>query len=346
MSAGYAVGVIGATGAVGREFLQVMEERRFPVRELRLWASPRSRGRQIEFNGKPYTVEALDDAVFEGLDFVLISASGDISRAQAPRVAQAGALAIDDSSAFRYDDAVPLVVPEVNAEDIAWHKGIVAIPNCSTTPIVQVLAPLHAVNPLRRIIADTYQSVSGAGGRAMEELSEQTAAQARGETPAVDPDVFPHQIASNLIPSIDSPRDDGYSKEEWKVWAESRKIMHVPDLAVSATCVRVPVFRAHAAAVHAEFSEPFDAAEARAMLEDVPGVQVVDDLAADQYPMPSDAAGNDTTWVGRIRQDMSHPNGLVFWVVSDNLRKGAATNSIQIAEAAIANHWLKQAQPA
>jgi len=211
---------------------------------------------------------------------------------------------------------------------------------------IQVLAPLHAVNPLRRIIADTYQSVSGAGGRAMEELAEQTAAQARGETPAVDPDVFPHVIASNLIPSIDSPRDDGYSKEEWKVWAESRKIMHIPDLAVSATCVRVPVFRAHSAAVHAEFSEPFDADEARAMLEDVPGVQVVDDLASEQYPMPSDASGNDTTWVGRIRQDMSHPNGLVFWVVSDNLRKGAATNSIQIAEAAIANHWLKQAQPA
>ena len=167
MSAGYAVGVIGATGAVGREFLRVMEERRFPVRELRLWASPRSRGRKIEFNGDVFTVEALDDAVYEGLDFVLISASGDVSRAQAPRVAQAGALAIDDSSAFRYEDSVPLVVPEVNADDIAWHQGIVAIPNCSTTPIVQVLAPLHELNPVRRVIADTYQSVSGAGGRAM-----------------------------------------------------------------------------------------------------------------------------------------------------------------------------------
>ena len=346
MSAGYAVGVIGATGAVGREFLRVMEERRFPVRELRLWASPRSRGRKIEFNGDVFTVEALDDAVYEGLDFVLISASGDVSRAQAPRVAQAGALAIDDSSAFRYEDSVPLVVPEVNADDIAWHQGIVAIPNCSTTPIVQVLAPLHELNPVRRVIADTYQSVSGAGGRAMEELGEQTAALARGETPAVDPDVFPHQIASNVIPSIDEPRDDGYSKEEWKVSAETRKIMHLPDLAVSATCVRVPVFRAHAAAVHAEFSRPFDVSEARAILEDVPGVRVVDDLAAHQYPMPSVAAGNDTTWVGRIRQDMSHPNGLVFWVVSDNLRKGAATNSIQIAEAAIANHWLRHARAA
>ena len=336
MSRRFSIGVVGATGAVGREFLSVMAERNFPVGELRLWASERSRGKQIEFNGDSYTVNVLDDdSDFTGLDFVLISASGAISRAVAPRVAAAGAIAIDDSSAFRYDDDVPLVVPEVNAGDLKEHKGIVAIPNCSTTPIVQVLAPLHEHSALRRVIADTYQSVSGAGGMAMEELAEQTAAMANGSRSEVAPDVFPHQIASNLIPSIDDPRDDGYSKEEWKVSAETRKIMHLPDLAVSATCVRVPVFRAHSAAVHAEFSDPFDADLARSLLEDVPGVRVVDDLASEVYPTPLTAEGNDTTWVGRVRQDMSHPNGLVFWVVSDNLRKGAATNSIQIAESMI-----------
>ncbi len=334
MSRSFGIGVVGATGAVGREFLSVMEERNFPVGELRLWASERSRGKQIEFNGESHTVMVLDDdSDFSGLDFVLISASGSISRAVAPRVAAAGVIAIDDSSAFRYDDDVPLVVPEVNAEDLKDHKGIVAIPNCSTTPIVQVLAPLHEHSSVRRVIADTYQSVSGAGGSAMGELAEQSAAMSNGAE--LEPDVFPHPIASNLIPSIDDPRDDGYSKEEWKVSAETRKIMHIPELAVSATCVRVPVFRAHSAAVHAEFSDPIDADLARSLLEDVPGVEIVDDLAAEVYPMPTTAEGNDTTWVGRLRQDMSHPNGLVFWVVSDNLRKGAATNSLQIAESMI-----------
>ena len=335
MSRKYGMGVVGATGAVGREFLSVMEERGFPVGELRLWASSRSKGRQLEFNGEKHTVDVLSDDAFLGLDFVLISASGAISRAVAPKVASGGAIAIDDSSAFRYDDDVPLVVPEVNAADLASHEGIVAIPNCSTTPIVQVLSPLHDEIPLRRVIADTYQSVSGAGGRAMDELRTQTQAMGRGDSVPVDTDIFPHQIVSNLIPSIDDPRDDGYSKEEWKVSAETRKIMHLPDLAVSATCVRVPVFRAHAAAVHAEFAKPFSVDRARAILETTPGVRAIDDLAAEQYPMPNMAAGNDITWVGRIRKDMSHSNGLAFWVVSDNLRKGAATNSIQIVESMI-----------
>jgi len=331
----YGIGVVGATGAVGREFLSVMEERGFPVGELRLWASSRSKGRQLEFNGEKHTVDVLSEDALSGLDFVLISASGAISREVAPKVASAGAIAIDDSSAFRYDDDVPLVVPEVNAADLASHEGIVAIPNCSTTPIVQALSPLHDEIPLCRLIADTYQSVSGAGGLAMDELRIQTQAMGRGESVPVNTDVFPHQIASNLIPSIDDPRDDGYSKEEWKVSAETRKIMHLPDLAVSATCVRVPVFRAHAAAVHAEFAKPFSVDRARSILEGTAGVRVVDELAGDQYPMPSTAAGNDTTWVGRMRADMSHPNGIVFWVVSDNLRKGAATNSIQIVESMI-----------
>ena len=331
----YGIGVVGATGAVGREFLLVMEERGFPIGDLRLWASPRSRGRQLEVNGRMHTVDVLSGDDFSGLDFVLISASGAISREVAPQVSAAGAIAIDDSSAFRYDDNVPLVVPEVNASDLSTHEGIVAIPNCSTTPIVQVLAPLHAESPLKRVVADTYQSVSGAGGRAMEELQTQTQLLGQGDGSPMESEVFPHQIASNLIPSIDEPRDDGYSKEEWKVAAETRKIMHIPELAVSATCVRVPVFRAHAAAVHAEFTDPIDPAKARAVLEATPGVCVVDDLATEQYPMPITAEGNDTVWVGRIRQDMSHANGLVFWVVCDNLRKGAATNSIQIAESMI-----------
>ena len=335
MTRKYGIGVVGATGAVGREFLSVMEERAFPVGDLRLWASSRSRGRKLEFNDQMHTVGVLSGDDFSGLDFVLISASGSISRAVAPQVAAAGAVAIDDSSAFRYDDNVPLVVPEVNAPDLSAHEGIVAIPNCSTTPIVQVLAPLHAESPVRRVIADTYQSVSGAGGRAMEELRNQAAMLGRGDGVHMKLEVFPHQIASNLIPSIDDPRDDGYSKEEWKVSAETRKIMHLPELAVSATCVRVPVFRAHAAAVHAEFTDPIDAARAREVIEATSGVRVVDDLADEQYPMPITAEGNDTTWVGRIRQDMSHANGLAFWVVCDNLRKGAATNSCQIAESMI-----------
>ncbi len=341
---GYGVGVVGATGAVGREFLRVLDERDFPVSELRLWASPRSEGKQIEFRGQAHTLDVVSDGAFDGLDFVLISASGDISRQFAPQVAQAGALAIDDSSAFRYEDWVPLVVPEVNAADIAWHKGIVSIPNCSTTPIALTLFDLHRANPVRRIIADTYQSVSGSGGRAIEELRDQTTAITAGRTPDVDSDVFPYQIAFNLIPDIDEARDDGYTKEEWKVAVETRKILHAPDIAISATCVRVPVYRAHAAAVHVEFERPMDPAEARAILSDTPGVKLVDDLAGDQYPTPLQAEGNDWVWVGRIRPDMSHPNGLAMWIVSDNLRKGAATNSVQIAEAVIANDWFKGAR--
>lgn len=338
--AGYAVGVIGATGAVGREFLRVMEERKFPVRELRLWASARSRGRQIEFGNRTHTVEALEDANFQGLDFVLISASGDVSREQAPRVAEAGVLAIDDSSAWRYDPSVPLVVPEVNAKDIEWHKGIIATPNCSTTQMVLPLAPLHATNPIRRVVVATYQSVSGWGGRAIEELRDQTAAVAAGEEAKFDSAVFPHAIAFNLIPEIDSPRDDGYTKEEWKMAVETQKILHAPNLRVSATCVRVPVYRAHSEAVHVEFEAPMSPDEARNLLSDTPGVQVVDDLTAHMYPTPLEAEGNDWVWVGRLRCDSSNPNGLAMWIVADNLRKGAATNSIQIAEAAIANNWL------
>ena len=345
MKSRYAVGVLGATGAVGREFLRVLEEREFPVGELRLWASPRSKGRQIEFRGEAHTVDVLSGGEpFDGLDFVLISATGSLSREHAPQVAEAGAIAIDDSSAFRYEDWVPLVVPEVNAEDIQWHRGIISIPNCSTTPLVLTLARMHAVNPIRRIVADTYQSVSGWGGQAIAQLRDQTVAIAQGGEPPVDPRVFPHPIAFNLIPEIDSPRDDGYSKEEWKMAVETQKILHAPELCVSATCVRVPVYRAHSEAVHVEFTQPMDPAEARDILSDTPGVKLVDDLAAHEYPTPLMAEGNDWVWVGRLRKDMSHPNGLAMWIVSDNLRKGAATNSAQIAEAVIAHGWFRGAR--
>ena len=338
---GYVVGIVGATGAVGQEFLRVLDERKFPIRELRLWASARSEGKSIEFQGKANTVRSINQSSFDGVDFAFISASGAVSKATAPAIAEAGGLAIDDSSAFRYEDWVPLVVPEVNAEDCAWHKGIIATPNCSTTQMVLVLAALHRVNPISRVIVDTYQSVSGWGGRAIVQLREQTAAVSRGEVAEVDPAVFAHPIAFNLIPEIDSPREDGYTKEEWKMAVETQKIMHAPNLRVSATCVRVPVYRAHSEAVHVEFERPMSPDEARAILSDTTGVEVVDDLAAHAYPTPQAAEGNDTVWVGRIRQDMSHAHGLAMWIVSDNLRKGAATNSIQIAETVVQNGWLQ-----
>jgi len=337
----YTVGIVGATGAVGQEFLRVLDERRFPIKELRLWATASSAGRQIAFRGAAHTVRTLDGDAFQGADFVFISASGSVSKATAPQVAAAGGLAIDDSSAFRYEDWVPLVVPEVNADDCAWHRGIISTPNCSTTQMVLPLAALHAANPIQRVIVDTYQAVSGWGGRAIAQLRDQTGAVSRGEAPSVDPAVFAHPIAFNLIPEIDAARDDGYTKEEWKMAVETRKILHAPELRISATCVRVPVYRAHSEAVHLELRAPMDAAEARAILSDVPGVKVVDDLATHQYPTPVAAEGNDTIWVGRIRRDMSHPNGLALWIVSDNLRKGAATNSVQIAETVAANGWFK-----
>jgi aspartate-semialdehyde dehydrogenase len=327
---GYVVAICGATGAVGQELIRILEQRDFPVRELRLLASARSAGKQMTFQGAPLTVQETTREAFRGVDIALLSAGAGASREWAPQAVAEGAVVVDNSSAWRMESEVPLVVPEVNAADIGQHRGIIANPNCSTIQMVVALQPLHRANPLRRVIVDTYQSVSGAGGKGIVELNEQTTDVMAGRAPTLK--VHPQQIAFNVIPKIDVLMDDGYYKEEWKMIHETRKIMHLPDLPVSATCVRVPVAVSHSEAVHAEFERPMSPAEARALLAEAPGVLVVDNPADAVYPVPIDAAGRDEVFVGRIRQDASHPNGLALWIVSDNVRKGAALNAVQIAE--------------
>ena len=327
---GYVVAICGATGAVGQEFMRILEQRDFPLKELRLLASKRSAGTRVRYRGDELEVQEATPVCFRGVEIGLFSAGGGTSRELAPAAVEAGAVVIDNSSAWRMEPDVPLVVPEVNAEDIRSHHGIIANPNCSTIQMVVALHPLHRVNPLKRVIVDTYQSVSGAGGKGMVELREQTAAVMAGEQPI--PKVHPQPIAFNAIPKVDVPMDDGYYKEEWKMIHETRKIMHAPDLPVSATCVRVPVMVSHSEAVHAEFERPFSPDEARAILREAPGVVVIDNHAEALYPLAIDAAGRDEVFVGRIRKDASHPNGLALWIVADNVRKGAALNAIQIAE--------------
>jgi aspartate-semialdehyde dehydrogenase len=328
--AGYRVAILGATGLVGREFLKVLAQRAFPIAELRLLASDRSAGARVHFEGDELLVEEATPDSFRGIEYALFSAGADVSRTLAPPAVAAGAVVIDNSAAWRMEPEVPLVVPEVNGEDAFAHQGIIANPNCSTIQMVVALDPLHRANPLRRVVVDTYQSVSGTGAAAMDELDEQSRALLAGKPAA--PSVYPHQIAFNVLPHIDSFLDNGYTKEEWKMVQETRKIMHLPDLPVSATTVRVPVPIGHSEAVHAEFSRPLSPHEARAILSRAPGVCVMDDPAAAQYPLASLAAGRDEVFVGRIRSDVSHPNGLAMWIVSDNLRKGAALNAVQIAE--------------
>jgi aspartate-semialdehyde dehydrogenase len=334
----YNVALVGAAGVVGQEFISVLLERRFPVASLKLLATARSAGKRMLVGEEELVVEETTPNSFKGADIAFISASGAASREYCPLVAKLGAVAIDDSSAWRMDPNVPLVVPEINADDVAWHKGILAIPNCSTTPVVMVLWPLHRVNPIKRITAATYQSVSGTGRLAVEELNVQSKAILEGKN--VIPHVYPHQIAFNCLPEIDVFRDDGYTKEEWKMMAETRKIMHDESIAISATCVRVPVFVSHSAAVHVEFSRPWSVDDVREILGQAPGVTLQDDPSVSLYPQPWTAAGSDDVFVGRIRQDSSHPNGMVFWIVSDNLRKGAATNAIQIAEELVARNLI------
>ena len=330
---GLNLGIVGATGAVGLETLRLIEARYPKHTNLKLLASKRSAGRKMEVNGKTFTVAETTDASFDDVDIVFISARTEDSRRFGPVAAAAGALVIDDSSAFRMDPGVPLVVPEVNGADLDWHDGIVSIPNCSTTPLVMVAHPLRQASPIRRIVADTYQSVSGAGGAAMNELRDQTRTVMHGG-PA-EPYAQPQQIAFNVIPQIDSFNESGYTREEQKMIDESRKILHAPEMAVSATCVRVPVFVSHCVAAHLEFDAPVSTGEARELLSQMPGVVVQDDPMASVYPMPVAAAGRNEVFVGRIRKDASHPNGMAMWVVTDNLVKGAALNALQIAEAAI-----------
>ncbi len=326
----YNVAVVGATGLVGQQFLRILARRHFPLRNLRLFASKRSAGKRISFGERELEVQEATPKALAGSDLVFISATDDVSRQLPPALTKNGAVVIDDSGVWRMEPNVPLVIPEVNPDDAAQHEGIIAIPNCSTTPIVMCLWALHKVNPITRVIAATYQSVSGTGQAAVKELTEQTRHMLENQ-PAL-PHVYPHQIAHNLLPEIGSFKDDGYTSEEWKMAAETRKIMHEPGLAFSATCVRVPVYVGHSAAVWVELSRQMDQDEAQSLLRDAPGVVVQDDPSISLYPQPWTAAGRDEVFVGRIRQDSSHPLGLTFWVASDNLRKGAALNALQIAE--------------
>jgi aspartate-semialdehyde dehydrogenase len=332
------IAVIGATGAVGQVFLRVLEERNFPVSEIRLCASKRSIGKKIRFKSKELTVEEATPELFREVDIAFISASSAVSRELAPLAVAGGALVIDDSSAFRMDPDVALVVPEVNGDDLMHHKGMTAIPNCSTTPLVMVLKPLMAVNAVKRVIVDTYQSVSGTGAAAVEELRTQSGQVLRGE--AVHAETYPHQIAFNALPHIEPFQPNGYTNEEMKMLNETRKILHAPELLVSATCVRVPVMVSHSEAVHIEFEHPISPEEVRQILAEFPGITVLDDPAANVYPMPIEAEGKDDVFVGRVRRDISNPNGIAMWIVSDNLRKGAATNAIQIAEEVLKRELL------
>lgn len=338
MKPSFNLAIVGATGLVGQEFIKVLEQRHFPLSSVHLYASDRSAGRKLKVNGAEIEVQETSAESFHNMDIALFSAGADISRHFSPIAAQAGAVVIDNSAAFRMDSTVPLVVPEINATDLKKHKRLIANPNCSTIQMVVALYPLHKVNPIKRIVVSTYQSVSGMGLAAIEELTNQTKLVLEGKKAV--PQVFPHQIAFNLLPEIDVFLDNGYTKEEWKMVEETRKIMHAPEIAISATCVRAPVYVGHSEAVHVEFSSPLSPEEARRILAQAPGVKVVDDPAAHLYPQPWSAAGTDDTFVGRIRRDASHPNGLVMWIAADNVRKGAALNAVQIAEVLVKKGWL------
>ena len=334
----YHVAIVGATGLVGQEFIKVLEQRNFPMASVHLLASDRSAGKKMFVNHREIEVEEVGVHSFDPVDIALFSAGTGVSKQYAPVAAKRGAVVVDNSAAFRMEPDVPLVVPEVNHEDIGKHQGIIANPNCSTIQMVVALNPLHKVNPIKRIVVDTYQAVSGTGSAAVDELNSQMKLVLEGK--AAVPHVYPHQIAFNLLPEIDVFLDDGYTREEWKMIHETRKILHDESIAVSATCVRVPVVVGHSESVHVEFTHPMSPEEARNILADAPGVKVLDDPSISLYPQPWSAAGTDDVFVGRLRRDASHPNGLVMWVVADNVRKGAALNAVQIAELLISNGWL------
>ena len=324
------VAVAGATGAVGVEMLRVLEERGFPASEVRALASSRSAGRRVPFAGGELVVEEMTETSFEGVDVALFSAGAEISRRFRDAVERAGCVMIDNSSAFRMEEGVPLVVPEVNPGDAALHAGVIANPNCSTIQMVVALKPLHDLSPVRRVVVSTYQAASGAGQAAMDELYEQSGDFLAGRT--FEPHNFVHRIAFNCIPQIDVFTDDASTKEEWKMVVETRKIMHAPEMRLAATCVRVPVLRCHSESVNVEFDAPVSVEDARAALAAAPGITVLDDPAQKLYPMPALLEGTDDTYVGRLRRDPSVEHGLAFWVVADQLRKGAALNAVQIAE--------------
>jgi len=324
------VAIAGATGAVGTEFLKLLEARDFPMKSLRLLASSRSAGSKLKFRGENLEVEELTPKSFKGIDIAFFSAGGSRSKEFAPHAVDSGAVVIDNSSAFRMDEKVPLVVPEINPKQAFEHQGLIANPNCSTIQMVVALNPIHRAANIQRVVVSTYQAVSGAGASAMEELKQQLRAWANDEP--MKQEVFPTQIAFNLFPHIDVFQDNGYTKEEMKMVHETRKIMNAPKMQISATCVRVPVLRAHSEAVWVETEKPLTESEARELFEKEPGIVVQDERESGGYPTPWHITETQETYVGRIRKDISHPNGLTFWVVADQLYKGAALNAIQIAE--------------
>ena len=330
MSRNVHVAIVGATGAVGVEMMKVLERRSFPVGKLTLLASAKSAGRRLSFKGEEIEIQALNENSFAGVDVALFSAGGSISKAFAPSAVQAGAVVVDNSSAYRMDEHVPLVVPEINAQDIKRNRGIIANPNCTTAITLMALWPLHQAFGVKRVFAASYQAVSGTGAQAIEELRNQVDAIVAGRP--VEKQVYPHQIAFNVLPHVDSFLDTGYTKEEMKMQNEGRRIMNHASFLASVTCVRVPVYRAHSVAVNAEFEKPVTLEAARAALSKAPGLQVVDDPAHNKYPLPLECAGQDDCQVGRLRLDCALENGLAFWVAGDQLLKGAALNAVQIAE--------------
>jgi len=334
------VAVLGATGAVGQELIKLLEERSFPIANLKLLASPRSAGSKVSFASQEILVEAVNDSSFEGVDIVLASAGGSISKNYASKAVESGAVVIDNSSAFRMDDEVPLVIPEINPEAAAKHKGIIANPNCTTILMGVAIYPLHQVQPIQRIVVSTYQSASGAGARAMAEVETQAQAILKGESPKAE--ILPYPLAFNLFPHNSPLGDNHYCQEEMKMVQETRKIFGVPDLRVTATCVRVPVLRAHSETINLEFEQPFAVEKAQELVASAPGVNLVEDWEKNYFPMPIDATGKDNVLVGRIRQDISHENSLELWLCGDQIRKGAALNAIQIAELLLEKNWLKK----
>ncbi len=326
----YKVGILGATGSVGREMMKILLERNFPVSELHLFASERSAGKVVAWNSRPIQIELAAEDAFEGLDIVLGAAESDVAKQFAPAIVKAGAVFIDNSSAFRLREDVPLVVPEVNPEDAKKHRGIISNPNCSTVIAVTAVNALRQLSPIVSMVASTYQAVSGAGAAGPVELSEEVNALVKGER--AEPKVFPYQIAFNLIPQIGSEQEAGYTSEEMKLQYEGRKILHLPEMKVSCTCVRVPVVRSHSISLNIRFAQRPSIYEARRAIQFAPGCRLVDDLAEKQYPMPLDTSDQDLVFVGRLRPDLTDPNGICLWCCGDQIRKGAATNAIQIAE--------------
>ena len=329
----FRVGILGATGAVGREMMKILEERDFPVAELRPIASERSAGTKLPFRGSEVSVVAASDSAFEGLDLVLGAAENDIAKQFAPAIVKAGAAFVDNSSAFRLDKDVPLVIPEINPEDVKWHKGIISNPNCTTIVSLVAINALNQISPIESIVASSYQAVSGAGAGGPIELMAEVDALAKGES--YQPKVFQYQIAYNVIPQIGGEAFEGYTSEEMKMQNEGRKILHLPDLKVSCTCVRVPVVRSHSVSIVVRTKEKISVEQARAAIAQAAGCRLVDDLGSKRYTMPLDTSDQDLVFVGRIRDDLTSDNGLNVWCCGDQVRKGAATNTVQIAELAM-----------